>query len=340
MQVKSLLKCMTMFVVMLGLTSLGSTVLAAKSQSYLLTTGTTGGTYYPVGVAISTLVKVKLLPKEKIRMSAINSAGSGENIKLLSENEAQLGIVSGLFGYYAWTGKGAMKSQGPQKNLRAISMLWQNVEHFTVLSKYAKTGTIEDILALKGHKMALGKKNSGAIGSNREITKNLGLDMDKDFDLVFTGYGPSADALQNGRVSGMSTAAGVPVSAVSRVIATMGKDATLLEFTPEQAKIADGGLNLWTPYTIPAGSYPNQDVDIQTIAQPNMLIVRADASEDDIYKITKTIYENLPFLQSIHKATKAMSIEKAIAGLTMPLHKGAMRYYKEVGLAIPDHLME
>ncbi len=138
----------------------------------------------------------------------------------------------------------------------------------------------------------------------------------------------------------MGTAAGVPVSAVSRVMATMGKDATLLEFTGDLIKKADGGLRLWTPYTIPAGSYPNQDKDIQTIAQPNMLIVRADANEDDIYKITKTIYENLSFLQSIHKATNAMSIEKAIAGLTMPLHKGAVRYYKEVGIEIPDHLIK
>jgi len=340
MKTKSLLNCMVMLFVMLALTTWSCPVSAAKPNSYLLTTATTGGTYYPVGVAIATLVKVKLQPKEKISMSAINSAGSGENIKLLSKNEAQLGIVTGLYGYYAWNGKGPVKPIGPQKNLRCITMLWQNVEHFTISSKYAKTGTAEDILGMKGEKMAMGKKNSGAIGSNRELCKNLGLDMEKDFDLVFTGYGPSADALQNGRVSGMSTGGGVPVSAVSRAMATMGDKIKILEFTEDLVKKADGGLRLWTPYTIPAGTYPNQNKAIYTIAQPNVLLVRADADEEDIYKITKTIYENLPFLQSIHKATKVMNIKKAIDGLPMPLHKGALRYYKEVGLDIPDHLIE
>ena len=71
----------------------------AEEASYILATASTGGTYYPVGVAISTLVKVKLQPKQKIAMSAINSAGSGENVRLLRENEAQFAILQGLFGY-------------------------------------------------------------------------------------------------------------------------------------------------------------------------------------------------------------------------------------------------
>jgi len=71
---------------------------AAEQRSYILATATTGGTYYPVGVALATLVKVKLQPKEKIAMSAISSAGSGENVKLLRENQAQFAILQGLYG--------------------------------------------------------------------------------------------------------------------------------------------------------------------------------------------------------------------------------------------------
>ncbi len=115
--------------------------LAVEPQSFLLATASTGGTYYPVGVAISTLTKVKLQPKMKIGMSAINSAGSGENVKLLRENEVQFAILQGLYGYYAWNGKGPLAQDGPQKEMRAVTMLWQNVEQFTILSKKAKTGT-------------------------------------------------------------------------------------------------------------------------------------------------------------------------------------------------------
>lgn len=315
------------------------TVEAADEQNYLLATASTGGTYYPVGVAISTLTKVKLQPKLKIGMSAINSAGSGENIKLLRENEAQFAILQGLYGYYAWKGEGPLAQDGPQKELRSVSMLWQNVEHFTVLSSKAKTGTIADMADLKGERLSLGKKNSGTIGSNTVILKNLGLDADKDYELIYVGYGPSADALQNGQIAGMGTPAGVPASAVTRALASMGDKLTLLSFTEEQAKQADGGLGLWTPYHIPASAYPGLTKDVMTIAQPNFLAVRADIDEEAVYQITKTLYENLPFLNAIHKATKAMSIDKALAGLPMPLHPGAARYYKEVGLTIPDSLI-
>lgn len=312
---------------------------AADERSYLLATASTGGTYYPVGVAISTLTKVKLQPKMKIGMSAINSAGSGENIKLLRENEVQFALLQGLYGYYAWNGKGPIAQDGPQKELRSVSMLWQNVEHFAILSSKVKTGTIEDMAELKGERLSLGKKNSGTIGSNTVILKNLGLDVEKDYDLIHVGYGPSADALQNGQIAGFGIPAGVPASAVTRAFASMGDKITLLGFTEEQAKKADGGLGLWTPYLIAADSYPGLEKDVMTIAQPNFLAVRADVDEEAVYQITKTLYENLPFLNAIHKATKAMSADKALAGLPMPLHPGALRYYQEIGLTISDDLI-
>lgn len=317
----------------------GTSAQAAEERNYLLATASTGGTYYPVGVALSTLVKVKLQPKQKIGMSAINSAGSGENVKLLRDDEVQFAILQGLYGSYAWNGTGPIASAGPQKELRAVSMLWQNVEHFTVKKEFAQTGTVSDMVAMKGESMALGKKNSGTLGSNTVLLKNLGVDVEKDYNLVYVGYGPSADALQNGQVAGMSTPAGAPVSAVTKAVANMGDDVVVLDFTDEQLKQADGGLGLWTRYVVQKGTYPGQAKDINTIAQPNFLAARADVDEDAVYQITKTIYENLPFLNAIHGATKAMAIEKAIAGLPMPLHPGAAKYFQEVGIQIPEQLL-
>lgn len=338
MKFESYLRGLSVAVAAAGILFAGSAQ-ALEERNYLLATASTGGTYYPVGVAISTLTKVKLQPKKKIGMSAINSAGSGENVKLLRENEAQFAILQGLFGYYAWNGKGPLAQEGPQKELRAVSMLWQNVEQFTALSNKVKTGTIADMELFKGDRVALGKKNSGTIGSNKTLLGNMGIEIEKDYDLVYVGYGPSADALQNGQISAMSTPAGVPTGAVTRAMAAMGDKIQILDFTDEQMKKADGGLNLWTRYVIPAGTYPNQEKDINTIAQPNFLAVRADLDEEAVYLITKTIYENLPFLNAIHKATKVMDVQKALAGLPMPLHPGALKYYQEVGLTIPDHLV-
>jgi len=317
-----------------------TSVRAAEERNYLMATASTGGTYYPVGVALSTLVKVKLQPKEKIGMSAISSAGSGENIKLLRDNEVQFAILQGLYGAYAWNGTGPIAADGPQKNLRSVTMLWQNVEHFAVASKFAKTGTVTDMVAMKGETISLGAKNSGTLGSNTVLLQNLGVpDVETFYNLIYVGYGPSADAMQNGQAAGMSIPAGVPAGAITKALANMGKDITVLDFTDDQLKKADGGMELWTRYVIPAETYPGQTKDINTIAQPNFLSVRADVDEDAVYQITKTVYENLPFLNAIHGATKAMAIEKAIAGLPMPLHPGAARYYQEVGIQIPARLL-
>ena len=311
----------------------------AEDANYILATASTGGTYYPVGVALATLAKVKLEPREGIGMSAISSAGSGENVRLIREGEAQFGIMQGLFGFYAASGTGPLAEVGPQENLRSVTMLWQNVEHFVVSSDVAGDGTVGVLAGLKGEAMALGRQNSGTIGSNRTILSGFGVDIETDYELVFGGYGPSAEALQNGQVKGIGTPAGVPVGAVSQLMATAGDDVTLLGFTDAQIVAADGGRGLWTPYTIAAGTYPGQDADVQTIAQPNFLATSADLPDEHVYQLTKAIYENLPFLQAIHPATKVMSIESAIAGLPLPLHPGALRYYQEVGVDVPARLI-
>ncbi|MDK9756986.1 TAXI family TRAP transporter solute-binding subunit [Vibrio sp. D173a] len=310
----------------------------AEERSYILATASTGGTYYPVGVALATLSKVKLAPKHHFSLSAISSAGSGENVKLLNENEAQFAILQGLYGAWAWSGEGPYEKSGRQEQLRSVSMLWQNVEHFIVRSDLAKTGTVTDLNNLDGKKFSIGKKNSGTENSGRQIMKGLNVDPDK-FNLAYMGYGGSASALQNGTIDGMNTPAGVPVGAVTQAFAALGKDISILSFTDEQIKEANGHYKLWTKYEIPANTYPGLDKPITTIAQPNFLAVREDISEEDVYQLTKAIYENLPFLQGIHKATKAMAMEKAIAGLPVPLHPGAARYYKEMGIEIPSDLM-
>lgn len=312
----------------------------AQDTNYLLATASTGGTYYPVGVALATLTKVKLQPDQGIGMSAINSAGSGENVKLLREQQAQFAILQGLYGYYAAQGVGPLEQEGKQEHLRSVSMLWQNVEHFLVDEEYRDSGTISDFASLpEGAKVALGRQNSGTLGSNRTILGNLGVDVDQAYDLMYAGYTPSAEALQNGQVAGISTPAGVPVGAVTQLMAAAGGSVAPLDFTDEQVAKANGEMDLWSRYTIPAGTYPGQEQDWNTIAQPNFLAVHAEVPEEHVYLITKTIYENLPFLQAIHPATKAMALDKAISGLPAPLHPGAARYYEEQGVTIPEKLM-
>jgi len=310
----------------------------AEDRSYILTTATTGGTYYPVGVAIATLTKVRLEPTTGVSLSAISSAGSGENVRLLREDEAQFAILQGLYGAWAWAGEGPLADDGAQSNLRSITMLWPNVEQLVVRRQFVETGTIADLGNLRGRRLSIGARNSGTEGSGRHILGALDFAPDEDFELIYQGYGPSADSLQNGLIDAMNAPAGIPVAALTRAFAADGDRLTILEFTDQQIEQVNAAYPLWARFEIPADTYPSQSEPIQTVAQPNFLSVRADIDEEAVYQITKSIYENLSFLVGIHSATAHMSLDRAIAGLPMPLHPGALRYYEEVGLEIPERL--
>ncbi len=309
-------------------------------KTYILATATTGGTYYPVGVAIGTLTRQTLEREHGIALAAISSAGSEENIRLMRDREAKFSILQGLYGAWAVRGEGRLAGSPPFDELRSIAVLWPNVEHFIVRARHVETGTIDDIANLAGRRFSIGARYSGAEGSARHIFRALGIDPDRDFTLAWQGYGASADALQNQLIDGMNVPAGVPVGAVTRALAATRGDAVILGFTDAQlAAINADYEGLWQFYELAPETYPNQDRALRTIAQPNFLAVTADVPDEHVYLIVRAIYENLPFLHAFHAATRSMSLDTALDGLPAPLHPGALRYYRERGLAIPGHLL-
>lgn len=309
----------------------------ANTRRFVLTTATTGGAYYPIGVAIATITKSQLGPSHGISLSAISSAGSLENIKLLRDNQAQFALLQGPFAAWGWNGEGPISR--PQTGLRSVAAVWQNVEHFVLMTELAPTGTMEDLGKLNGERYVLGARNSGAEQTGRYILESLGIDYENSMSLAWMGYGGAANAIQDGNVVGMNVPAGAPVSAITQAMAQMGDQLTLLQFTQAELDAINEKYPLWDWYEFPPGTYPNQNELVRTISSPNVLAVRSDVPEDVVYEITKTIWENLPALQDIHAATKDMKIELAVSGLGAPLHPGAIRYYRERGLTIPERLI-
>jgi TRAP transporter TAXI family solute receptor len=308
-----------------------------KKEDILWERELTGGTYYPVGVALSTLWSIKLRKdKPVIKVNPITSAGSGENVNMLKGKEVEMAILQGLFGKMAWNGTDIYKGK-PMKELRSITLLWPNVEHFVIYQDKVKTGTITDI---KGLKFSIGRAGSGTERSGLTIMSGVGMGRD-DVKAEYLGYFESSKAMKDKRIHGANLCAGPPVAAVTDLFATPGMKVKILEFTDKQLK----AINSKTAYPgfkylIPANTYPGQKKQIITIAQPNFLGIRADIDPAIVYKLTKTIYENLPYLYAIHQATKFMKLELATSGLPCPLHPGALKYYREVGgVMIPDSLI-
>jgi TRAP transporter TAXI family solute receptor len=304
----------------------------AKKEFLTVTTATTGGTYYPVGVGMATLWTDKL-KDQNINVSAQSSAGSVENIDILRKNEAQIAIMQGLIGAMAWKGSGPFENKAYQ-DYRAICSLWFNVEHFVLAADKAKTGNVMDI---RGLRFSVGSSGSGTEQSTLVIMEGLGLTRN-DIRPEYLGYNESAAAMKDGRIDGASLPAGPPVPAVTDLFASPIK-VKILEFTPAQLQAINAVFPAWGEWTLPANTYTGQTEPVKTIAQPNWLAVNANVSDDIVYLLTKTLFENLDYMRGVHKACEWIKLETALTGLPVPLHPGAIRYFREVGLTIPDNLI-
>ncbi len=310
-----------------------------RERDLLIATATTGGTFYPVGVAMATLITQDLGEHDQILASAITSAGSAENVNMLANGEVQLAILQALFGAMAWQGSGVYEGR-PQPELRGVAMLWENVEQALVLRRFHDTGSIEDLGRMRGERVSIGSRWSGTEVSARTILTTLGMVPDDHFESVYLEYGPSADALMNRRVSGMFLGAGVPTGAFTQALAALGSEQlVMLEIDDEQLARLRERYPVWQRFVIPAGTYPGQETPVRTIAQPNILATSSTVGEDVVYLVTRTLWQNLDALHRYHAATRTMSLDRAVAGLPVPLHAGAVRFYREAGVEVPVTLL-
>ena len=167
----------------------------------------------------------------------------------------------------------------------------------------------------------------------------LGIDYEQDLSIAYLGYGPSADALQDGNIVGLNAPGGPPMAAITRAHALLGDDLTILDVTQEELDKINWEYPIWNFYDMEPGTYPNQNENVRTAASANVLVARDDVPDEIVYQLTKLLWEILAVLKEIHGATRSMNLESALQGVPVPLHKGALQYYQEQGMTIPEHLL-
>ncbi len=285
---------------------------------------------YAAAVGLSSLIKFELLPREKIDLQVLESTGAVDNVNLLKAGDAELAILPSAIGHAARLGTGPFAGAAPATSFRAIATLWRDALHMVVRENDAATGTIDDLSRLKDSKVFLGEAETGMIDANRLLFADLGIDADQTFELAALADGDGIAAIKRGDVDAISVTAQPPESMFDGAFDDAGL--RLLDVTESQMTEANGNHWLWTPYVIPAATYPGQDEDIGTIALSTQLVVRTDVDDDVVYAITKSIFENLDYLQRVDPSMAGLSLDQALTGMAMPLHRGALRYYEEVGL--------
>jgi uncharacterized protein len=306
----------------------------AARVSILIATGMPGGTYYHVGLGMASLWTTRLR-EEGIRVSAAMSEGSMENIEAIRIADADLILVEDLFCSMAVNGTGLFKGQAVPE-LRSITALWPDVLHLLVRSDKIQSGTIQD---LNGLTLATGLPDSGNRYIFELLLRSLKAGKPKVRLRPMSNLA-AAEALRKGQVEGIDFIGGVPIPLVASLFHEGKPHLGFLEVSEAQmdAVREEGWKNVFRA-AIPAGSYFGQEKTVNTLGHTNMLAVTASLNAEVVYALTKTLYENLDYLVRVHPACKGISLEKALEGLNVPLHKGALRYYRERKIKIPEHLI-
>lgn len=284
-------------------------------------TGGTSGVYYPLGVSLSQIY-AKAIPDSKTSVQATKA--SAENLNLLQAGRGEVAITLGDALSDAWKGEEEAGFKAPLKKLRTIAALYPNYIHFVA----AADSGIKSLADIKGKRISVGAPKSGTELNVRKILTAAGYSY-KDFDKVeYLSYAESVELMKNRQLDVTLLSSGLGVSAL-RDLATSQKIVFLAIPADVVAKINDPAFQVGI---IPAKTYEGQDAEVSTIAIQNYLATREGVSTDMVYIMTKSMFESLDQMIAAHAAAKAIKRENAAKAPPAPLHPGAEKYYRELGL--------
>lgn len=293
----------------------------AQAQDFInVLTGGTSGVYYPLGVALSEIYAAGI---DGARTQVQATKASVENLNLLAQGRGEIAFALGDSVQMAWDGNEEAGFPRPLTELRAIAAIYPNYIQI-VADAASGASTLED---LRGKTLSVGAPASGTELNARAIFAAAGMGYDDLARVEYLPYAESAELIKNRQLQATLQSSGLGVAFIQDLSAT--HDITIVEI-PEDVVTAIG--EPFVPATIPAGTYAGIDQDIATAAVGNMLITHEGVSEETAYQMTKLMFDNLDRMRSAHGAAGDITAETALDGLPIPLHPGAERYYREIGL--------
>ena len=294
---------------------------AARAQQFInVLTGGTSGVYYPLGVAIGKIYSDKI-PSVKTQVQATKA--SVENLVLLQQGRGEIAFALGDSLKAAWEGDEEAGFKSKLDKLRTIGAIYPN---YIQIVATAESG-IKTLADLKGKSLSVGAPKSGTELNSRAILKAAGMDY-KDLGKVeYLPFAESVDLMKNRQLSATLQSAGLGVASLKDL--STASEITVVS-VPKAAvdKIGPPFISV----VIPANTYTGQDKDVPTAAVVNYLVTSSAVSDDLAYQMTKLIFDSLPDLANSHVAGKEIKLETAAMGSPVPLHPGAIRFYKEKGL--------
>ena len=310
------------WIVGLALTGLLPLPQAAAQNFIQITTGTTGGTFYPAGIALANLIADNL----DVRASAISSAGSVENVDLLRNGEANMAFIQIDVAQDAIAGRKTFEGNG-YPDMVLLTPLFRSVDHLVVTTNSG----IDSLEDFKGHRIAVGRAGSGTLLTSEALLQSAGMTLD-DIQPDYIGQGEALDALKNGMIDGAPISGGTPVGALTEALTVAGDRLKILQMTPEQQESFVETTGWKVPDTIPAGVYPGQDEPIRTTAHLAMLMVPKDFSNDLAAQILDLIYDHIDELRGAHAVYNSVSREgssQVAKRVDLPMIEAAQEFFSD-----------
>jgi TRAP transporter TAXI family solute receptor len=294
-------------------------------KSLALGTASPGGVYYIYGAALAKILTEKL----DIAVNPLPNQGTVHNVMLVDSGGVQLGMITMGVGLEGWTGTGDWTKGQKFRQMRALFPMYDTPFQPVVLRRSG----ITTIAQLDNKRVGIGPR-AGTSGTYvPAIVKVLGISAE-------ISNGPHelmATELLAGRYDAYLSVIGAPTPAIQNVEAK--EPITFISLSSEQIEAVRKAMPEFSTSKIVAGTYPSLDNDYVTLGVYNFAIGRADLPDDLVYQLVKAVFENQPRLVKAHPAARDTLPQNVDKNTFLPFHPGAVRYYREIGISIPDSLV-
>jgi TRAP transporter TAXI family solute receptor len=287
-------------------------------------TASQGGTYFVYGNGFAGYISEAL----GVNATGEVTGGPVQNVTLVQTGDHLMGLVTMGPAYDAWNGKSELAPGLEHKDIRALFPMYQTPFQVVAL----KSSGITSVSDLAGKRVSVGPAGGTPGTYWPQFLTALGVEA----TISNAGAADAGGQLTDGLIDAFAFAAGVPISAFAELAAQ--QDVVMFGFTPEeQAKVLEA-FPAMAPFTIPSGTYAGHDYDQGTVALWNFAIAHKDMPESLAYEITKLALENNDRMLQIHATASETLPENWDKNTFMPFHPGAVRYFEEKGITIPDTL--
>ena len=295
---------------------------SGSASKMTMGTGGTAGTYYAFGGVLGQYIK----NNAGIDVTAVSTDGSKANIQSIASGDYQLGLVQSDVMSYAWEGSRSFESDGKVDSFRVVAGLYAEAVQLITMDP-----SIQSVADLAGKSVSIGAPGSGVYFNAIDVLAAAGL-TENDIKAQYQSFDDSTDALKDGKIDAAFIVAGAPTAAITELCTT--NDAFLVPIDGDIAAKLMADCPFYTTYSIPAGTYAGQDADVATVTVKATLIVSANASEDDVYNLTKAIFDHTDAIAAENGKGAELTLENATSGMTAPFHAGAAKYFAEKGITV------